>query len=135
MSTIKPSEVSKILKEQLKGINTDVELEEVGTVLQVGDGIARIHGLAKVRANEMIEFESGVIGIVFNLEEDNVGSVLLGSSSLIKEGDSVKRTGKIASIDVGEGLLGRIVNTLGAPLDGKGPITGKTYELPLERKA
>lgn len=135
MSTIKPSEVSKILKEQLKGINTDVELEEVGTVLQVGDGIARIHGLIKVRANEMIEFESGVIGIVFNLEEDNVGAVLLGSSSLIKEGDSVKRTGKIASINVGEGILGRIINTLGIPVDGKGPITGKTYELPLERKA
>jgi len=135
MSTIKPSEVSKILKEQLKGINTDVELEEVGTVLQVGDGIARIHGLIKVRANEMIEFESGVIGIVFNLEEDNVGAVLLGSSSLIKEGDSVKRTGKIASINVGEGILGRIINTLGIPVDGKGSITGKTYELPLERKA
>lgn len=135
MSTIKPSEVSKILKEQLKGINTDVELEEVGTVLQVGDGIARIHGLAKVRANEMVEFDSGVIGIVLNLEEDNVGVVLLGSSSSIKEGDSVKRTGKIASINVGEGLLGRIINTLGVPIDGKGPISGKTYELPLERKA
>jgi F-type H+/Na+-transporting ATPase subunit alpha len=135
MSTIKPSEVSKILKEQLKGINTDVELEEVGTVLQVGDGIARIHGLAKVRANEMVEFENGIIGIVFNLEEDNVGVVLLGSTSLIKEGDSVKRTGKIASIHVGEGLLGRIINTLGVPIDGKGSVTGKTYELPLERKA
>jgi F-type H+/Na+-transporting ATPase subunit alpha len=135
MSTIKPSEVSKILKEQLKGISTAVELEEIGTVLQIGDGIARIHGLTKVRANEMIEFESGIIGIVFNLEEDNVGAVLLGSSEEVKEGDSVKRTDKIASIQVGEGLLGRIINTLGVPLDGKGSIPGKTYELPLERKA
>ncbi|MBN1949665.1 MAG: F0F1 ATP synthase subunit alpha [Bacteroidales bacterium] len=135
MSTIKPSEVSKILKEQLKGIKTDVELEEVGTVLQVGDGIARIHGLTNVRANEMIEFDSGVIGIVLNLEEDNVGAVLLGSSEEIKEGDSVKRTKKIASIFAGEGLLGRIVNTLGEPIDGKGPIHGKTYEMPFERKA
>jgi F-type H+/Na+-transporting ATPase subunit alpha len=135
MSTIKPSEVSKILKEQLKGISTAVELEEVGTVLQIGDGIARIHGLTKVRANEMIEFENGIIGIVFNLEEDNVGAVLLGSSEEVKEGDSVKRTNKIASIQVGEGLLGRIIDTLGVPLDGKGSIPGKTYELPLERKA
>ncbi|MBN1598367.1 MAG: F0F1 ATP synthase subunit alpha [Bacteroidales bacterium] len=135
MSTIKPSEVSKILKEQLKGIITDIELEEVGTVLQVGDGIARIHGLTNVRANEMIEFESGVIGIVLNLEEDNVGAVLLGSSELIKEGDSVKRTKKIASIMVGEGILGRIVNTLGEPIDGKGAIHGKTIELSFERKA
>ena len=135
MSTIKPSEVSKILKQQLKGISTAVELEEVGTVLQIGDGIARIHGLTKVRSNEMIEFESGVIGIVLNLEEDNVGAVLLGSSEEVKEGDSVKRTDKIASIQVGEGILGRIINTLGVPLDGKGTIPGKTYELPLERKA
>ena len=135
MATIKPSEVSKILKEQLKGIKTDIELEEVGSVLQVGDGIARIHGLNNVRANEMIEFDSGVIGIVLNLEEDNVGAVLLGSSEEIKEGDSVKRTNRIASLQVGEGLLGRIVNTLGEPIDGKGTIHGKTYELPLERKA
>ena len=135
MSTIKPSEVSKILKEQLKGIKTDIELEEVGTVLQVGDGIARIHGLTNVKANEMIEFDSGVVGIVLNLEEDNVGAVLLGSSENIKEGDSVKRTNLIASIQVGEGLLGRIINTLGEPIDGKGAIHGKTYELPLERKA
>ena len=135
MSTIKPSEVSKILKEQLKGLKTDIELEEVGTVLQVGDGIARIHGLTNVKANEMIEFDSGVVGIVFNLEEDNVGAVLLGSSEEIKEGDSVKRTNRIASIQVGEGLLGRIINTLGEPIDGKGAIHGKTYELPLERKA
>jgi F-type H+/Na+-transporting ATPase subunit alpha len=135
MPTIKPSEVSKILKEHLKGISTTVELEEVGTVLQVGDGIARIHGLTKVKANEMIEFDSGVTGIVLNLEEDNVGAVLLGSSEKIKEGDAVRRTGKIASINVGEGLLGRIVNTIGDPLDGKGPVPGKTYEMPLERKA
>ncbi len=135
MSAIKPSEVSKILKEQLKGIHTHVELEEVGTVLQIGDGIARIHGLNNVRANEMIEFERGVIGIVLNLEEDNVGAVLLGSSEEVGEGDSVKRTKKIASINVGEGLLGRIINTLGVPIDGKGSIHGKTYELPLERKA
>ena len=135
MATIKPSEVSKILAQQLKGINTDVVLEEVGTVLQVGDGIARIHGLTNVKANEMIEFESGVIGIVLNLEEDNVGAVLLGSSEEIREGDSVKRTNKIASIQAGEGLLGRIINTLGEAIDGKGPIHGKTYEIPLERKA
>jgi F-type H+-transporting ATPase subunit alpha len=135
MSTIKPSEVSKILKQQLKGIGTEIELEEVGTVLQVGDGIARIHGMMNVRANEMIEFDSGVKGIVLNLEEDNVGAVLLGPTVKVKEGDSVKRTEKIASINVGEGLLGRIINTLGEPIDGKGAILGKTYELPLERKA
>lgn len=135
MSTIKPSEVSKILKQQLKGISTDVHLEEIGTVLQIGDGIARIHGLSNVQANEMIEFDSGVKGIVLNLEEDNVGAVLLGSSENVKEGDSVKRTNRIASIQVGEGLLGRIINTIGEPIDGKGPIAGKTYELPFERKA
>lgn len=135
MSTIKPSEVSKILRQHLKGMTTDVLLEEVGTVLQVGDGIARIHGLKNVRANEMIEFESGVKGIVLNLEEDNVGAVLLGSSERVKEGHSVKRTERIASIQVGEGLLGRVINTLGEPIDGKGPIVGQTYELPFERKA
>lgn len=135
MSSIKPSEVSKILRQHLKGMSTDVLIEEVGTVLQVGDGIARIHGMNNVRSNEMIEFDSGVKGIVFNLEEDNVGAVLLGSSTLIKEGDSVKRTERIASIQVGEGLLGRIINTLGEPIDGKGPIVGQTYELPFERKA
>jgi F-type H+-transporting ATPase subunit alpha len=135
MSTIKPSEVSKILKQQLKGITTDVLFEEVGSVLQVGDGIARIHGLKNVRANEMIEFDSGVKGIVLNLEEDNVGAVLLGPTELIKEGHSVKRTNRIASIQVGEGLLGRIINTLGEPIDGKGPVVGQTYEMPFERKA
>lgn len=135
MSQIKPSEVSEVLKKQLEGFKSDVELEEVGTVLQVGDGIARIYGLNSVQANELIEFDSGVMGIVLNLEEDNVGAVLLGSSELIKEGDTVKRTKRIASIQVGEGLLGRVINTLGEPLDGKGPVTGDLYELPLERKA
>ena len=135
MIILKPSEVSKILKQELKGINTRIELEEVGTVLQVGDGIARIHGLSQVQSNELIEFERGVLGIVLNLEDDNVGAVLLGSSEQVEEGDSVKRTYRIASINVGEGLLGRIVNTTGEPLDGKGPIHGKTYEMPFERKA
>jgi F-type H+-transporting ATPase subunit alpha len=135
MAEIKPAEVSEVLKKQLQGFKTEVELEEVGTVLQVGDGIARIYGLSNVQANELIEFDSGVKGIVLNLEEDNVGAVLLGPSELIKEGDTVKRTKLIASIQVGEGLLGRIINTLGEPLDGKGPIHGKTYDLPLERKA
>ena len=135
MSQIKPSEVSEILKKQIEGFKSDVELEEVGTVLQVGDGIARIYGLNSVQANEMIEFDSGVTGIVLNLEEDNVGAVLLGSSELIGEGDSVKRTRKIASIGVSEKLLGRVINTLGEPIDGKGPITGEMIDLPLERKA
>jgi len=135
MSQIKPSEVSEILKKQIEGFKSDVELEEVGTVLQVGDGIARIYGLNSVQANEMIEFDSGVAGIVLNLEEDNVGAVLLGSTELIREGDSVKRSKKIASIRVGEPLLGRVINTLGEPIDGKGPITGEMIDLPLERKA
>jgi F-type H+-transporting ATPase subunit alpha len=135
MSQIKPSEVSEILKKQIEGFRSDIELEEVGTVLQVGDGIARIYGLKSVQANELIEFDSGVMGIVLNLEEDNVGAVLLGSSELIKEGDSVKRTRKIASIGVSEKLLGRVINTLGEPIDGKGPITGDMIDMPLERKA
>jgi F-type H+-transporting ATPase subunit alpha len=135
MSQIKPSEVSEILKKQIDGFKTEVELEEVGTVLQVGDGIARIYGLNSVQVNELIEFDSGVMGIVLNLEEDNVGSVLLGSSEKIKEGDSVKRTKKIASIGVGEGLLGRVINTLGLPIDGKGPVSGDMIDMPLERKA
>ncbi len=135
MAQIKPSEVSEILRKKLEGITSDVKLEEVGTVLQVGDGIARIYGLNNVQANELIEFEEGVRGIVLNLEEDNVGAVLLGSSEKIKEGDTVKRTKMIASINVGEGLLGRVVNTLGEPMDGKGAITGETFEMPLERKA
>jgi F-type H+-transporting ATPase subunit alpha len=135
MSDIKPAEVSSILKKQIEGFKTEVELEEVGTVLQVGDGIARIYGLSNVQSNEMIEFENGMMGIVLNLEEDNVGAVLLGSSSSIKEGDTVKRTKRIASIQVGEGLLGRVINTIGEPIDGKGPIVGQLYEMPLERKA
>jgi F-type H+-transporting ATPase subunit alpha len=135
MTIIKPSEVSKILKQELKGIDTRIELEEVGTVLQVGDGIARIHGLSQVQSNELVEFERGILGIILNLEEDNVGAVLLGSSEKVEEGDSVKRTYRIASINVGEGMLGRIINTIGEPLDGKGPIHGKTYEMPFERKA
>jgi F-type H+-transporting ATPase subunit alpha len=135
MAQIKPSEVSEILKKQIEGFKSSAELEEVGTVLQVGDGIARIYGLNSVQANELIEFDSGVMGIVLNLEEDNVGAVLLGSSELIKEGDTVKRTRKITSIGVGEILLGRVINTLGEPIDGKGPISGDMIEMPLERKA
>ncbi len=135
MVEIRPDEVSAIIREQLSNIKSDVELEEVGTVLQVGDGIARIYGLTKVQAGELIEFANGVQAVVLNLEEDNVGAVLLGSSNSIIEGDTVKRTGLIASIKVGEGLLGRVVNTLGVPIDGKGPITGELYEMPLERRA
>ncbi len=126
MAEIKPAEVSEILKKQLKGLKTDVDLEEIGTVLQVGDGIARIFGLSNVQSNELIEFENGSKGIVLNLEEDNVGAVLFGASEEIREGDQVKRTGKIASLNVGEGMLGRVINTIGEPLDGKGPIKGET---------
>ncbi len=135
MANIKPAEVSQILKQQLEGFKSEAELEEVGTVLQVGDGIARIYGLSNVEANEMIEFDSGVQGIVLNLEEDNVGAVLLGPTEKIKEGDTVKRLQRIASVLVGEGLLGRVVNTLGESIDGKGAIEGELFEMPLERKA
>ncbi|WP_319230342.1 F0F1 ATP synthase subunit alpha [Draconibacterium orientale] len=135
MASIKPAEVSAILKQQLEGFKSAAELEEVGTVLQVGDGIARIYGLSNVESNEMIEFENGMKGIVLNLEEDNVGAVLLGPTEEIKEGDTVKRTRRIASINVGEGLLGRVVNTIGEAIDGKGAITGELFEMPLERKA
>jgi len=135
MAEIKEAEVSAILKRQLTGFNTEVQLEEIGTVLQVGDGIARIYGLNSVQSGELIEFENGLKGIVLNLEEDNVGAVLLGNSTDIKEGDTVKRTKRIASINVGEGMLGRVVNTIGEPIDGKGPIAGQLYEMPLERKA
>ena len=135
MANIKPAEVSKILRQQLEGIQTGVELEEVGTVLQVGDGIARIYGLSNAESNELIEFENGIEAIVLNLEEDNIGAVLLGPSEEINEGDIVKRTGRIASIKVGEGLLGRVITPTGQPLDGKGPIQGELYELPFERKA
>ena len=135
MAAIKPAEVSAILREQLAGFKTEAELEEVGTVLQVGDGIARIYGLSGVKSGELIEFEDGLKGIVLNLEEDNVGAVLLGNSTNIKEGDTVKRTGNIASIPVGEGMLGRVVNALGEPIDGKGAIEGDLLDMPLERKA
>jgi F-type H+/Na+-transporting ATPase subunit alpha len=135
MAEINPAEVSSILREQLAGVKSAAELEEVGTVLQVGDGIARIYGLSNVQSGELIEFDNGVRGIVLNLEEDNVGAVLLEPSKDLKEGSSVKRTGRIASIKAGEGLLGRVVNTLGEPIDGKGPIPGELYEMPIERKA
>jgi F-type H+-transporting ATPase subunit alpha len=135
MAEVRPDEVSAILRQQLSGFKSEAELEEVGTVLQVGDGIARVYGLTKVQSGELVEFDNGLQGIVLNLEEDNVGVVLLGPSDEIKEGDTIKRTKKIASINVGDGMLGRVVNTLGQPIDGKGPIAGKTYEMPLERKA
>ncbi len=135
MAEIKASEVSEVLRKELEGIDLKSGFEEIGSVLQVGDGIARVFGLSNVRSNELVEFESGIMGIVLNLEEDNVGVVLLGSSESIKEGFKVKRTNRIASIMVGDGLLGRVVNTLGEPIDGKGPIAGETYEMPLERKA
>ncbi len=135
MVEIKPDEISAILRQQLSNFNAAADLEEVGTVLQVGDGIARVYGLNGVRSGELVEFESGVKAIALNLEEDNVGVVLMGESGDIKEGSKVKRTGQIASIKVGEGLVGRVINTLGEPIDGKGPITGELYEMPLERKA
>jgi F-type H+-transporting ATPase subunit alpha len=135
MAEVKPAEVSAILRQQLAGFKSESELQEVGTVLQVGDGIARIYGLTNVQSGELIEFENGLQAIVLNLEEDNVGAVLLGPSKGIKEGDVVKRTNRIASINVGEGMLGRVVDTLGNPIDGKGPIAGETFEMPIERKA
>jgi F-type H+-transporting ATPase subunit alpha len=135
MSEVRPDEVSAILREQLSNFRSEAELEEVGTVLQLGDGVARIYGLSKAQAGELLEFENGLKGLVLNLEEDNVGAVLLGDYSGIKEGDTVKRTGKIGSIQAGEGLVGRVVNTLGIPIDGKGPISGELFEMPLERKA
>ena len=135
MAEIKPAEVSAILREQLSGFKSEAELEEVGTVLQIGDGIARIYGLGGVQYGELIEFDNGLQGIALNLEEDNVGAVLLGASNHVKEGDTVKRTNKIASINVGEKMLGRVVDTLGQPIDGKGPIEGELFEMPIERKA
>ena len=135
MIDIKPDEISAILRQQLSNFNTSAELEEVGTVLQVGDGIARIYGLNKVKSGELVEFETGVKAIALNLEEDNVGVVLMGSGAGVKEGSKVKRTGMIASIKAGMGLVGRVINTLGDPIDGKGPIAGDLYEMPLERKA
>ena len=135
MPEIKPAEVSAILREQLSGAKTEAELEEVGTVLEVGDGIARIYGLSNVQAGELIEFEDGLQAIALNLEEDNVGAVLLGHSTNIKEGTTAKRTTRIASINVGEGIVGRVVNGVGQPIDGKGPIEGELHEMPIERKA
>ena len=135
MAEINPAEVSSILREQLAGVKSAAELEEVGTILQVGDGIARIYGLSNVESGELIEFDNGVRGIALNLEEDNVGAVLLAPSGDLREGSTVKRTGRIASIKAGHGMLGRVVNTLGEPIDGKGPITGDLYEMPIERKA
>ncbi len=135
MVEVRPDEVSAILRQQLSGFKSEAELEEVGTVLQVGDGIARVYGLTKVQSGELVEFETGLQGIVLNLEEDNVGVVLLGPYSEVKEGDTIKRTKKIGSIQVGDGMLGRVVNTLGQPIDGKGPIVGDTYDMPIERKA
>ena len=132
---IKVSEVSEILRMQLQGIDTSVQFDEVGTVLQVSDGVVRIYGLRNAEANELLEFENGIKAIVMNLEEDNVGAVLLGPTNLIKEGYTVKRTNRVASINVGEGMLGRVINPLGEPLDGKGKISGEMLEMPLERKA
>ncbi|HOI30912.1 MAG TPA: F0F1 ATP synthase subunit alpha [Melioribacteraceae bacterium] len=134
MAEIRPDEVSAILRKQLAGFDNEVDIYEVGTVLQVGDGIARVYGLSNVMASELVEFPNNVTGMVLNLEEDNVGCVLFGESSLIKEGDTVKRTNRVASFPVGDKLLGRVVNPLGEPVDGKGTIQFDKY-MPIERKA
>ena len=133
--TIRPSEISEVLLDQLKAISTDLHYEEVGKVLQVSDGVVRIHGLLNAEAGELLEFDNEVMAVVMNLEEDNVGAVLLGPTDKIKEGMTVRRTGRIASINVGESMVGRVVNPLGEPLDGIGPIGGDLVEMPLERKA
>src|SRR5690606_30256245 len=133
MAEIKPAEVSAILKQQLSNFNVNVELSEIGTVLSVGDGIASVYGLDNVQYGELVEFSNGLEGMVLNLEEDNVGVVLLGPSKEIKEGDTVKRTNRITSIRVGEGMLGRVVDMLGNPIDGKGPLEGELFEMPIER--
>lgn len=135
MAEIRPEEVSAILREQLAQARTDAQLEEVGTVLTVGDGVARIYGLTQAQSGELLEFENGLRAMVLNLEEDNVGAVLFGDSKGVHEGDTVKRTGKIASVMVGDGMLGRVVDTLGEPVDGKGPLKGDLFEMPMERKA
>ncbi|WP_300666332.1 F0F1 ATP synthase subunit alpha [Fluviicola sp.] len=135
MADVKPAEVSAILREQLAGFRSEAELQEVGTVLQIGDGIARVYGLKGVQYGELVEFEGALQGIALNLEEDNVGVVLLGRSSGVKEGDTVKRLNRIASVNVGDGMVGRVVDTIGNPIDGKGPIAGQLYEMPIERKA
>ena len=135
MESVRPDEISAILRQQLAGTQTEAELEEVGTVLQIGDGVARIYGLSKVQAGELLSFENGLQAMALNLEEDNVGAVLLGDYSEIKEGDTVKRTNQIAYVNVGDGILGRVVNTLGQPIDGMGPVQGELFRMPLERKA
>ena len=135
MAEVNPAEISAILKQQLSNFEANISLDETGTVLTIGDGIARVYGLSNVQYGELVEFSNGIEGIVLNLEEDNVGVVLLGASNEIKEGDTVKRTSRIASIKAGEGIVGRVVNTLGNPIDGKGPIQGDLFEMPLERKA
>src|SRR6186713_2669316 len=135
MADIKPDEISAILRQQLSNFNAGASLEEVGTVLQVGDGIARIYGLNNVGSGELVEFDNGVRAIALNLEEDNVGVVLMGDYSTIREGDKVKRTGQIASLKVGECMSGLVINTLGQPIDGKGALVGQLYEMPFERKA
>src|SRR6476620_9070395 len=127
---VRPDEVSAILREQLSNFKTEAELEELGTVLQVGDGVARIYGLTKAQSGELLEFENGLRALVLNLEEDNVGAVMLGDYSEIKEGDTVRRTKQIAYVNVGEGVVGRVLDTLGNPIDGKGPIQGETFEMP-----
>ena len=132
---INPSEISEILKQQLSDVQQKVSFEEVGTVLEVGDGVAHVYGLDNVEANELVEFENGVTGVAMNLEESNVGVILMDKVDSVKEGMKVTRTGQIASIPVGEGLLGRVINVLGEPIDGKGPIDGELFRLPLERKA
>ncbi|HBL33553.1 MAG TPA: F0F1 ATP synthase subunit alpha, partial [Porphyromonadaceae bacterium] len=134
-NVIKTSEVSEVLRMQLEGISTDIKFDETGVVMQVGDGVVRIYGLHNAEANELLRFDNGVEAIVMNLEEDNVGAVLLGSSAEIREGSTVKRTNRMASIMAGEGLLGRVINTVGTPIDGKGKVTGELFEMPLERKA
>ncbi|MBQ7984855.1 MAG: F0F1 ATP synthase subunit alpha [Bacteroidales bacterium] len=135
MAILKPSEVTAILREQLTNSSLETQMEEVGTVLSIGDGIARVYGLLNAQSGELVEFHNGTQGVVQNLEEDNVGIVLLGDTGDINEGDTVKRTGRIASLKVGDGLLGRVINTIGQPIDGKGEISGATLEMPIERKA
>ena len=134
-NSIKVSEVSEILKLQLEGLDTDVKFDETGTVISVSDGVVRIFGLRNAESNELLEFDNGMQSIVMNLEEDNVGAILLGNSSEVKEGFTVKRTGRVASIYVGEGVLGRVISPLGEPIDGKGSIKGEVFEMPLERRA
>ena len=135
MNTIRPSEISEVLLSQLKEIGSGLQYEEVGKALQVSDGVVRIYGLLNAEAGELLEFDNGIMAVVMNLEEDNVGAVLLGPTDKVKEGMTVKRTGRIASVNVGESMIGRVVNPLGEPLDGKGRLTGELFEMPLERKA